>query len=223
MPPIALTPALLLQAYAAGLFPMAEHGEAEGVFWVDPPQRGVLPLDNFHVPRRLARTVLQQPYRITFNQAFTAVIAACAAVPRREHNTWINPTIRQLYGETHQLGFAHSVEAWQGDRLVGGLYGIALGKAFFGESMFSYARDSSKIALVHLVAHLTTQHFRLLDAQFTNPHLEQFGLTVLSRARYHQCLCLALAAGGAESAAVFPASSAVGVVSAFLQSSTHTS
>lgn len=209
---------------------MADSAESTELFWVDPPKRGILPLETFHVPRRLARTILKQPYRVSFNQRFAEVIAACAKAPRKEGATWINRAIRDLYTETHCMGFAHSVEVWQQQTLVGGLYGIALGTAFFGESMFSQATDASKIALVYLAARLTQRGFTLLDAQFHNPHLEQFGLLEITRAQYHQRLRLALsgaAAFFADDAAASPAAAEAGdafaLVSAFLQSRTHTS
>src|ERR1043166_1028276 len=144
-----LTSELVLKAYAAGIFPMARTGEDEDIYWVEPQARGILPLDGFHVPKRLARTVRQGAFTITVNQAFAEVVEACAKTPRKEQGTWINPTIKHLYSQLHEIGHAHSVEAWHEGRLAGGLYGVSLGKAFFGESMFSAARDASKVALVH--------------------------------------------------------------------------
>jgi leucyl/phenylalanyl-tRNA--protein transferase len=189
---LALTPELILKAYAAGVFPMAESGNAQDIYWVEPKTRGVLPLDKFHVPARLARTVRQGLYRITINQAFGEVIERCAKTPRKQQETWINPTIKSLYGQLYEIGHAHSIEAWKNDELVGGLYGVSLGTAFFGESMFSTARDASKVALVHLVARLTKQGYTLLDAQFITDHLAQFGAIEIAREEYHGLLRLAL-------------------------------
>jgi len=189
-PELQITPELLLRAYAAGVFPMADSAEADEVFWVDPRRRGVLPLHQFHLPRSLRKRILQGGYAVRVDQAFDEVVAACADRPE----TWINPTIRALYGGLYRMGHAHSVEVWIDGRLAGGLYGVRLGGAFFGESMFSAARDASKIALVFLVARLKAGGFRLLDTQFTTPHLERFGARTLPRARYHELLDRALAA-----------------------------
>lgn len=207
--PTEITPQLLLQAYRTGIFPMAENADATELHWYDPPQRTIFPLDTFHVPRRLRRTIRQRPYSITGNHAFPAVIAACAqeksGTTREE--TWINPEIIALYTALHRQGSAHSIEAWQNDRLVGGLYGVHIGGAFFGESMFSTATDASKICLVYLVAILRRQGFLLLDCQFKNPHLLQFGAQTISRSAYHrqlltacavQCAFPAFGGGGAE-------------------------
>jgi leucyl/phenylalanyl-tRNA--protein transferase len=183
----------LLRCYARGVFPMADSREDDEVFLVDPEWRGVLPLDRFHVPRRLARTVRADTYEIRFDTAFHEVVAACAA-PRPGHpETWINHPIRRLYGRMHEMGCAHSVECWLGGELVGGLYGVALQGAFFGESMFSRARDASKVALVHLVARLISHGFRLLDTQFITEHLAQFGAEEISRTEYRKRLGAALA------------------------------
>jgi len=188
---IALTPELLLGAYAAGVFPMAEGRHAEGIGWYDPDRRGILPLDALRVPARLRRTVRARIYDVTFNRDFAAVIRGCADA-RAE--TWINDDIIALYTETHRRGFAHSAEVR--DRktgaLVGGLYGIALGGAFFGESMFSRARDASKVGFVHLAARLRARGFTLWDAQFVNEHLLQFGCIEIARAEYQQRLRAAL-------------------------------
>ncbi len=188
---IDLTPELLLGAYAAGVFPMAEGRHASDVGWYDPERRGILPLDGLHIPARLRRTVRARLYDVTFNHDFPAVIRACADA-RRE--TWINDTIIALYERTHYRGFAHSVEVRekQTGTLVGGLYGIALGGAFFGESMFSTARDASKVGFVHLAARLRARGFVLWDAQFVNSHLLQFGCIEISRAEYHRRLQAAL-------------------------------
>ncbi len=170
-----MTPELLLRAYAAGIFPMAETRHTDHVFWVDPKRRGVLPLDEFHVPRRLRRTVRGGPFTVTCNSDFAGVVAACAEAASDRADTWINPPIEAAVNELHAMGFAHSVECRIDGELVGGLYGISLGAAFFGESMFSRVRDASKVALVHLVARLRLGGYRLLDAQFITDHLAQFG------------------------------------------------
>ncbi len=170
-----LSAELLLRAYAAGIFPMSESRDDPHVFWVDPEVRGVLPLDRFHVSRRLRKTVRRGLYRVSCDGAFSEVVGSCAESTTGRRETWINPAIERAVLELHDMGFAHSVEAWDEDRLVGGLYGVALGGAFFGESMFSRARDASKVALVHLVARLRFGGFRLLDTQFVTDHLRQFG------------------------------------------------
>lgn len=185
---VEITPELLMRAYRHGLFPMAETRAGERLFWLDPERRGVLPLDSFHVPRRLLRTVLSPCFRVTTNTNFAAVIAGCAAPARGREDTWINPRIEALFTELHHQGHAHSVEVWHEDALVGGLYGVALGGAFFGESMFSRARDASKVALVSLVARLRLGGFRLLDTQFVTQHLSQFGALELPRATYKALL-----------------------------------
>lgn len=179
-----ITPELLLRAYRAGLFPMAETRDDVRLYWLDPELRGVLPLDRFHLPRRLRRTVLAERYRVTADEAFDRVIAACAESGPRRPDTWINPTIERLFVALHQSGHAHSIECWDGEQLVGGLYGLAIGGAFFGESMFSRARDASKVALVHLVARLRLGGFTLLDTQFVTDHLSQFGATEVARDDY---------------------------------------
>jgi leucyl/phenylalanyl-tRNA--protein transferase len=179
-----ITPTLLLQAYASGVFPMAEAADSDELFWVDPRRRGVLPLDGLHVPRRLARSFLRGEFEIGIDRDFAAVVAACADRPE----TWINPQILRLYRELHRMGYAHSVEIWQDGALAGGLYGVALGGAFFGESMFSRRRDASKFALIALVARLNAGGFRLLDTQFVTAHLERLGAVEISRAAYHQRL-----------------------------------
>jgi leucyl/phenylalanyl-tRNA--protein transferase len=179
-----ITPALLLQAYASGVFPMAEAAESDELFWVDPQRRGVLPLDGLHVSRRLARSFLCGDFEVHVDRDFAGVLGACADRPE----TWINAPIRRLYGELHRMGYAHSVEVWRDGALAGGLYGVALGAAFFGESMFSRARDSSKLALIALVARLNYGGFRLLDTQFVTPHLARLGAIEIGRAAYHQRL-----------------------------------
>ncbi len=170
-----LTPELLLRAYTVGVFPMAESRDAPTISWIDPRNRGILPLDAFHVPKSLRKTVRKGVFDVRCNTAFAEVIQECAmrTVGRRE--TWINVQIEDAVNQLHQMGYAHSVECWQEGRLLGGLYGVALGGVFFGESMFSRATDASKVALVHLVARLRLGRFRLLDTQFTTDHLKRFG------------------------------------------------
>jgi leucyl/phenylalanyl-tRNA--protein transferase len=187
-----VTPDLMLRAYQAGLFPMAESRHGEKLYWLDPEQRGVLPLDGFHLPRRLRRTVLARALEITSDRAFPAVIAGCAERAPGREDTWINTDIERLFVALHRQGHAHSVEAWHDGVLVGGLYGVALGGAFFGESMFARVRDASKIALVHLVARLRLGGFRLLDTQFVTSHLARFGAIDIPRARYKALLALAV-------------------------------
>jgi leucyl/phenylalanyl-tRNA--protein transferase len=178
----------LVACYQRGVFPMAQSRSENGFYIVDPEFRCILPLDRFHVPKRLARTLRSDRFSFTIDQDFAAVITGCAA-PRPDHpETWINRDIREMYTWLHAHGIAHSVEARIGDDLAGGLYGVALGGAFFGESMFSHAADASKAALVHLVARLRCGGFRLLDAQFETPHLAQFGAETLPRARFKELL-----------------------------------
>ncbi|WP_424814235.1 leucyl/phenylalanyl-tRNA--protein transferase [Roseococcus sp. YIM B11640] len=204
-----ITPELMLRAYRIGLFPMAESREARTLYWLDPEQRGVIPLDGFHIPRRLARRMRQAPYRITANQAFARVIDECAAPRPSSPDSWINEEIRGLFVALYEQGHAHSIEAWQGEALVGGLYGVALGGAFFGESMFSRADDASKISLVNLVARLRIGGFTLLDAQFQTSHLAQFGTQEVPRAYYKRLLSEAV-----EMPAYFPTDLAEGVLEA---------
>lgn len=171
----AITPEILLRAYSIGLFPMAEAADDPEIFWVDPEMRGILPLDAFHVSKSLQKTVRKNPFDIRFDTNFEGVIALCAQPADDRPSTWINETIRKLYRELHHMGHAHSVEAYDGDELVGGLYGVSLGAAFFGESMFSRRTDASKICLVHLVERMKAKGFVLLDTQFTTEHLKTFG------------------------------------------------
>ncbi len=187
-----VTPELVLRAYRAGLFSMAETRRGNRLYWLDPEQRGVLPLDRFHLPRRLLRTVRSEVYTVTSDQDFPAVVAACASSAPGREDTWINPDIERLFSALHQLGYAHSVECRQDGVLVGGLYGVSLGGAFFGESMFSRARDASKVALVHLVARLRAGGYQLLDTQFTTSHLEQFGTEEVPRDDYKRLLTVAV-------------------------------
>lgn len=188
-----ITPEIILRAYAAGIFPMAESADDPSLFWVEPEIRGVIPLAGFHVPSRLARTVRADPFEIRVDSAFDEVIAACAAPQPGRPETWINIRIRELFEALFRLGHAHCVECWQEDRLVGGLYGLSLGGAFFGESMFHRATDASKVALVHLVARLRQGGYRLLDAQFQTPHLAQFGTREIPRDAYRTLLDPAIA------------------------------
>ncbi|MGE0533196.1 MAG: leucyl/phenylalanyl-tRNA--protein transferase [Hyphomonadaceae bacterium] len=190
------TPEDLLACYQRGVFPMAESRDDEGFFIVDPEWRCVFPLDGFHVPKRLARTIRQGKFSFTINREFGRVIDGCAAPGKDRGDTWINPDIRALYMELHQRGMAHSVEARIDGQLAGGLYGVAMGGAFFGESMFSWATDASKAALVHLAARLKRGGFKLLDAQFITPHLEQFGAQTLPRRIFQALLGLALETQG---------------------------
>jgi len=182
-----ITPQTLLRAYAAGIFPMAESAEDSALYWVEPEVRGLLPLDQLHVSHSLRKTIRRGAYEIRIDTAFGAVIEGCATKAFGRPNTWINGRIRSLYTQLHRLGCCHSVETWQGDALVGGRYGVRLGGAFFGESMFSRQRDASKVALVHLVARLNAGGFRLLDTQFTTPHLRNLGAIDVPRQDYH-CL-----------------------------------
>jgi len=199
----AFSPETLIKAYSLGVFPMADSADSREIKFYDPEARALIPLawregarHEFHIPRRLARTIRRRPFTVTINRDFATVIDECAAIRDGRKDTWINRDIRQLYVALHRLGFAHSVEVWEDKTLVGGLYGVALRAAFFGESMFSRRTDASKIALVHLVARLRAGGFRLLDAQFTNDHLMQFGIHEISRDRFQTRLADALAAAG---------------------------
>src|SRR6185436_1390891 len=187
-----ITPEVLLRAYACGIFPMAESASDPNLFWVEPEMRGVIPLDGFRIASRLARTVRSEIFTVTVDMAFKAVIAGCAAPRPGREDTWINNRIRDLYIGLHRLGHAHSVEVWKDDDLVGGLYGVNLGRAFFGESMFHRLRDASKVALVHLVARLIAGGFELLDTQYVTEHLKLFGALEVPRARYHRILTAAI-------------------------------
>ena len=213
-----LTPEILLRAYAVGLFPMAERRDDPTLFWIDPEKRGILPLDGFHVSRRLRRTVRSGRYEVRCNTAFDDVVRACAAPGPNREDTWINDEILSLYGDLHALGRAHCVETWLDGELVGGLYGVSLGAAFFGESMFSLARDASKVALVHLVARLVKGGYKLLDTQFVTDHLTQFGVVELPRAGYRELLSEAL-----DDTATFEPEMPQPELDAFLQSVTQTS
>lgn len=187
-----ITPQVLLKAYACGIFPMAESAEDPSLFWVEPEHRGVLPLDSFHVPRRLQRTVRQDVFEVRIDSDFDAVIDGCAAPAPGRRKTWISSRIRNLYRDLYDIGHCHTVECWQDDHLVGGLYGVRLGLAFCGESMFSRERDASKVALVHLAARLKAGGFTLLDTQFVTAHLSGFGAVEIGRRDYQARLEAAL-------------------------------
>ena len=201
-----LTPEILLRAYAEGVFPMAERRDSTELYWVSPEQRGIIPLDAFHVPRRLARTVRSDRFQVTTDLAFIDVMRACAEPAPDREQTWINAEILRLYIALHVSGHAHSIECWRNGKLVGGLYGVSLGAAFFGESMFSRERDASKVALVHLVARLIEGGYELLDTQFITSHLATFGTIEIPRTEYLDRLDVALTREGYWSA---PSGSAV--------------
>lgn len=196
-----LDPDLLLRAYSVGVFPMASTREAADVFWVEPKQRGVLPLDGFHLSRSLARTLRADRFTVTVDRAFAQVVSRCAEPTPGRPDTWINPEIERAYAELHRRGYAHSLETWEGETLVGGLYGVRLGAAFFGESMFSRRADASKVALAHLVARLKAGGFRLLDCQFLTDHLASLGTVEVARDAYVVLLDSALGLGSSSSAA----------------------
>lgn len=197
---VEITPEVLLKAYACGIFPMAESATDPGLYWIEPELRGVLPLDALHVSSRLERTVRSNMFEMRVDTAFDAVMDGCAAPAPGRKKTWINGRIRKLYGDLHAIGRAHSVEAWRDGKLVGGLYGVRLGAAFFGESMFHVERDASKVALVHLAARLRAGGFRLLDTQFVTEHLKTFGAVETPRRDYHEMLARAVG----EDADFFP-------------------
>jgi leucyl/phenylalanyl-tRNA--protein transferase len=201
---VEITPEVLLKAYACGIFPMAESAEDAALYWIEPERRGIMPLDRLHVPGRLQRTVRSDRFVVCCDRDFDAVIDGCAEPKRGRARTWINKRIRTLYRSLFDRGHCHTVEAYDGHTLVGGLYGVALGAAFFGESMFHHARDSSKVALIHLVARLRAGKFRLLDTQFVTDHLKSFGAIEVSRRQYHKLLEAAIASD-ADFAACAPA------------------
>ena len=188
-----ITPELMIRAYRAGLFPMAETRDSDKLFWLDPEQRGVLPLEHFHLSRRLRRTVLAGGFEVSVDHDFAGVIAGCAAPAPGREDTWINDDIERLFGTLFSQGHVHTIECRQDGELVGGLYGVALGGAFFGESMFSRRTDASKVALVHLVARLRLGGYMLLDTQFVTAHLTRFGAREIPRSTYHFLLEAALA------------------------------
>jgi leucyl/phenylalanyl-tRNA--protein transferase len=189
---VEITPEVLLKAYACGIFPMAESAEDPGLHWIEPPLRGIIPLDGFHIPSRLARTVRSERYDIRVNHDFDGVLEGCAEPAPGRARTWINARIAGLYRKLFEIGHCHSVEAYENGTLVGGLYGVSLGRAFFGESMFHRTRDASKVALVHLVARLKVGGFALLDTQFVTEHLRTFGAIEVPRRQYHKLLEAAL-------------------------------
>lgn len=238
-----ITPKVLLQAYASGYFPMADTAQSAALYWYDPELRGQLPIAGFHVSRRLRKTVRRQRFDITFDRDFSGVIHGCAEPAKGRRQTWINAGIIELFEELHDMGYAHSVEAWRDGELVGGVYGLAIGGAFFAESMFSRRTNASKVALVHLVARLWKQGYVLLDTQFLNDHLLQFGAYEITRAEYKEKLAEALekdcqfspeASSSSSNDTPTPASStdssgvsadvnSLSEVEAFLQSITQTS
>jgi leucyl/phenylalanyl-tRNA--protein transferase len=193
---IEITPEVLLKAYACGIFPMAESAEDPALYWIEPEKRGIIPLDRFHVPARLARTVRSDRFTVMVDRDFEAVLAACAEPRPGRPRTWINRRIRALYQKLHERRHCHSIEVYDGETLAGGLYGVTLGRAFFGESMFHCARDASKVALVHLVARLRAGGFKLLDTQFVTDHLRSFGAIEVPRRQYHKLLEGALVGDG---------------------------
>ncbi len=198
---VEITPEFVLKAYACGIFPMAENAYDNALHWFEPEQRGIIALDRFHVPDRLARTVRSDRFTVAVNRNFEAVIAGCAAPKPGRGRTWINSRILNLYRKLHERGHCHSIEVYEQDELVGGLYGVSLARAFFGESMFHHARDASKVALVHLVARLRVGGFALLDTQYITDHLKTFGATEITRRQYHKHLEAALV-GQADFAAL---------------------
>jgi len=191
-----ITPEVLLKAYACGIFPMAESAEDPALYWIEPERRGIIPLDRFHVPNRLARTVRSNRFTVAIDRDFDAVLDGCSQPMPARTRTWINARIRNLYRRLYERGDCHTVEVYEGGALVGGLYGVSLGRAFFGESMFHRARDASKVALVHLVARLKAGRYRLLDTQFVTEHLRTFGAIEVSRPAYHKLLDAALVGEG---------------------------
>jgi leucyl/phenylalanyl-tRNA--protein transferase len=191
-----ITPQVLLKAYACGIFPMAESADDNALYWIEPERRGVLPLDDIHVPRRLARTIRQDKFEVRIDHDFEAVIDGCAEPQPGRQSTWINKRIRTLYGELFDLGRCHTVEVWCNGNMEGGLYGVSLAGAFFGESMFSRTRDASKVALVHLAARLKFGGFSLLDTQFQTDHLVRFGVIEVSREKFQGLLDGALLGAG---------------------------
>ena len=205
-----INPEELLLAYRLGIFPMAENRNAEEVLWIRPHERGIIPLESFHVPRRLARVIRSDRFRVTFDRAFADVIRGCAESQPDRRETWINDAIIEVFETLYGRGLAHSVEVWHGDRVVGGLYGLAIAGVFFAESKFSREKDASKVALVHLAARLKAGGFKLLDAQFPNPHLDQFGAVVVTEERFQQLLSQALTANADFYSPDLPAGGGVG-------------
>lgn len=215
---VTLTPHMLLRAYALGVFPMAEGRHDPHVYWIDPEMRGILPLDHIHISRSLRKTIRRNPFEIRCDADFEGIIEGCAAPGPGRADTWINQQIHQLNRQLFEMGFAHTVECWKDGEMVGGLYGISIGGAFFGESMFSRATDASKVALVHLAVRLKLGGYQLLDTQFVTPHLQQFGTLEIPRAEYRQRLTRAIG-----KPARFQGVVSMAEVEAFLQSTTQTS
>src|SRR5437588_9286308 len=193
---IEITPEVLLKAYACGIFPMAESADDPALYWIEPEKRGVIPLERFHMPNRLARTVRSDRFSVTVDRDFDGVLEGCAAAQPARPRTWINARIRVLYHKLYERRHCHSLEVYEGDNLVGGLYGVTLGHAFSGESMFHRARDASKVSLVHLIARLKAGGFKLLDTQFVTDHLRTFGAIEVPRRQYHKLLEGALTGEG---------------------------
>ncbi len=205
-PMIEITPQVLLKAYSCGIFPMAESADDPALYWIEPQHRGILPLESAHFSRRLLKTIRTTPFKVKIDTAYDAVIDGCSAPRPGRTTTWINKRIRNLYRELFEQGSCHTIEVWSEDKLVGGLYGVALKGAFFGESMFSFERDASKIALVHLTARLIAGGFVLLDTQFVTDHLKQFGTIELDRSQFQTRLEAALATSAAFTAVPVDAS-----------------
>lgn len=214
----AVTPELVLQAYSVGLFPMAETRDDDSLYWIDPKERGILPLDGVHVPRSVRKVLRKGIFEVRVDTAFAQVLAQCRQQAGNRPESWINDQIAELYNALHAMGRAHSVECWQDGALAGGLYGVSLGGAFFGESMFTRVRDASKVALVHLCARLKHGGYVLLDCQFITEHLKRFGAVEIPRAEYRERLAKALKAEGR-----FDYGFGAADLDAFLQSSTQTS
>ena len=221
--PRPLTPQVLIEAYSHGIFPMAKARDSDEIYRVHPQMRGVLPLDAFHVPRSLRNAVRRKAFQIRCDTACERVIRACAEPRQDDQETWINDDVIHVFTELHRLGYVHSVEAWRDERLVGGLYGMALGGAFFGESMFSAATDASKVALVHLVARLRLGGFRLLDVQFVTEHLRRFGTVEIPAFAYHRLLAAALPVNAVFYSELGEAEEASALATVFSQSMTQTS
>ncbi|MBH68525.1 MAG: leucyl/phenylalanyl-tRNA--protein transferase [Rhodospirillaceae bacterium] len=216
---IKITPELLLKAYRFGVFPMAESKDDKRIMFIDPDHRGIIPLDAFHIPRKLKKLVKKRFFEVTYNQAFHSILAGCAEINKKRKNTWINLEIMELYQRLFDQGKCHSVEVWLKNELAGGLYGVALGGAFFGESMYSIYPNASKVGLVHLIAALRKGGFSLLDSQFITEHLSQFGAIEITRDEYHEALSKALQQTG-----IFPpVGNSPDLVHEFLQFKTQTS
>lgn len=193
---IEITPEILLNAYRCGVFPMAKSKNSKELYWIDPPHRGIIPLNQVHISHSLRKIIRTEKFNVRVDTDFTSIIKACAEKTKARKSTWINRQIVRLYSELFELGFCHTVEAWKDDKLVGGLYGVALNGAFFGESMFSRISNSSKVALIHLIARLIHGKFKLLDAQFHTPHLMQFGAIEIMRAKFSDHLNQAMKTNG---------------------------